>query len=120
MKKPVHDHEQHDHGEESGCSLQIECWDVVAERVDDTDGDEASDQSRDKSHARTGPDRPAISAFRSGHARGDRGKHQNAIETSAAYEDTKVDKSDCRTCVWLRRSGRSTGRQAWRYSHTGT
>jgi len=38
MEKPVHDDQEHDDGEQTGGGLQIERWDIFAERTDNSDG----------------------------------------------------------------------------------
>ena len=50
-----------------------------------------------------------MAALGSGHARGDRGQHQNAFESFAEDENSDVEKRDCRAGVrprWVRRAMR--------------
>jgi hypothetical protein len=103
MEEPIHDHEQHDHGEKSGRGLQIERAHVVAERTDNSHRDEPCDQCRDECDPRADCDRLPVRAFRAGHTRGDRRQHQNAFEAFAKNENADVEKRHRWTRVRLRR-----------------
>ena len=53
MEKPIHDHEQHDHGKQSRRGLKIERRHVVTKRANDLHRDTPRDQGCYKREART-------------------------------------------------------------------
>ena len=103
VKEPVHDHEQNDDGEKSGRGLQIERRHVVAERINNAHCDEPGDQGGDECDARADRNRTPMRLFRAGHARGDRGQNENALQSLAKNQNPDVEKRNRRTRIRLHR-----------------
>src|SRR6266487_4456783 len=117
MKKPIHNYEQNDDGEESSCGLQVKCRHTFAQLPHDTDGNEPGDQARSESEACAHRDWTTVRAFLSGHARSDGGEHQDAFQSFAEYENTNIQKRDRGSCVRLRRIRRAMRRDALPRDH---
>ena len=62
-------------------------------------------------------DRPAMAAFGAGHARGDRGQDQNALESFAEDEHADIEECDRRTRVGPHRIGRALRRNSLPNQH---
>jgi hypothetical protein len=70
-------------------------------------GDEPGDQAGDECDTRADSNRPAMRAFRTGHARGDGRENENAFESLAKNQNADVEECDSRARVGLRRIGRA-------------
>ena len=118
VKEPVHNHEQNDNGEKSGRGLQVERRHIVAQRINNSDRYEPRDQGSDECDAGTGRNRTPMRLFRAGHARGDRGQNENALQSFAKNQDPNVEKRDRRARVWLHRVGRAVRRHSLPENHS--
>ena len=117
MEEPVHDHQQHHDGEKSGRRLQIERPHVVAQRIDNSDRDEPSDQGCAKCDAGAHCHRLSMSALRAGHARGDRRQHEYAFKAFAKNENADIEKGDRRARVRLSRIRRAVRSDSLPHHH---
>ena len=107
VEEPVHDDQQHDDSKESGRGLKIERAHVVAQRIDNSHGNDPGDQRGDEGEARAHSDGFPVRPFWSRHRGGDRRQNQNALESFAKNKNSDIERGDCFARVrprWIRRA----------------
>ena len=112
VEEPVHDDEQHDHGQQSGRRLKIERRDVIAQRTDDADRDEPRNQCCAETDSCADRHRPPMRLFRSRHARRDRRQNENAFQSFAENQHADIEERDRRAGVGPQWIGRPLFRHA--------
>src|SRR3954467_1455734 len=100
VEEPVHDHEQHQDCEQSGCGLQVESRNAFTELAYESSGDEPGGQRGDESESGTGPNGAPMGLGRTGHAGGDSGKDQDAFQAFTKNQNADVYGGDCCTRLW--------------------
>src|SRR5438094_9176678 len=109
VEEPIHDHKQHNHGEQSGRGLQMQGRNVLAQLLHDSDSDEPGHKGGEESDRRSRHYRFAIIAPRTSHAGGDGSENENAFESLAEYENTDIERGASGGSVRLQRIGRTVG-----------
>src|SRR5579862_5445682 len=91
VKEPVHNQEKHKNRQQSRCSLNGERRHIPAEVIEDADSQGPSHKSCEEPDPY--PDGHGASIFTPGssHARGDRSKHQDTLQSLAENEHTNVE-----------------------------
>jgi len=105
VEEPVHDHQQDDHRDQSGCSLEIQRPHVFAEGTDNSHGYEPGDNAAGKSQSSAEGNRAPVWPLRSSHACSNRSQHQNAFESFPENENADVEERDRRTGIGTHRIG---------------
>ncbi|HUJ81914.1 MAG TPA: hypothetical protein VLW83_08520 [Candidatus Acidoferrales bacterium] len=90
MKEPIHDQKQDENCQQPGRGLNGEGGNILAEVVEDAQSDIPGKKSCEESNPRTRSDRVSELLLRSPHARGNRGKDQDTLQTFAKDEHADV------------------------------
>ena len=89
VEEPVHDHQQHRHGEQTGGRLDVEAG--TAERADDPHGTEPGDDRGGNADPDAEPDRAALARVGAEEACGDRGDHEDRLQALAKDQEPAVE-----------------------------